>query len=123
MPNLIAVFPLPVGSQTMPNRGLRSFQFGTSVRAGNERAGTNSPAGTSVAFTDSRSQSQRRTALIVSVEPEIRIELVDRVVGRRKLRQRSRDATGEGVRHRQPVHLRWLAGRVGAVAAAEAVHP
>ena len=66
MPNLIAVFALPVGSHTMPNRGLRSFQFGTSVRAGNERAGTSRPAGTSVAFTDSRSQSNRTPAVIVT---------------------------------------------------------
>ena len=66
MPNLMAVFALPVGSHTTANRGLRSFQLGTSVRAGKLRAGTSMPAGTSVAFTDSRSQSNRSPALIVT---------------------------------------------------------
>ena len=36
MPNLIAVFASPFGSHTIPNRGLRSFQFGTFLMAGND---------------------------------------------------------------------------------------
>src|SRR5436190_8636821 len=57
MPNLIAVFASPAGSHTMPNLGLRSFQFGTSSRAGNDCGGASAPAGTDEAATDSRSHS------------------------------------------------------------------
>src|SRR5712691_11743343 len=65
MPALIAVLPSPNGSHATPNRGLRSFQFGTSSTAAKVRAGTSGPAGSLIAGTDSWTQSNRNPALIV----------------------------------------------------------
>src|SRR5262249_1544386 len=42
---LIAVLPFPKTSQTAPNRGSASFQFGTSLTPPKGRSGTNRPAG------------------------------------------------------------------------------
>jgi len=63
---LIAVLPVPNRSYATPTRGLRSFQFGTFLIAGNDCGGTNAPAGTDDAATDSRSQSYRSPALTVT---------------------------------------------------------
>ena len=88
MPNLIAVFASPVGSHTTPNRGLRSFQFGTSVRAGKLRAGTSTPAGTVGGLhrlaqpVEPQARADRDAAdapLVLHEETEIGVELVDRV--------------------------------------------
>ena len=43
--------------------------------------------------------------LVLDEEAEIRIQLVERVDGRRELRQAARDADREDVRHRQAIHL------------------
>ena len=87
MPALMAVFALPDGSQTMPSRGLMSFQFGTFVRAGKMRAGTSRPAGTvgrlhRLAQPVEPHAGADRDAidapLVLDEEPEVRIELIDR---------------------------------------------
>ena len=72
----------------MPNRGLRSFQFGTSVRAGNDCApAPAAPAGTDGGLhrlaqpVEPQAGADRdavQAPLILHEEPEVGVELVDR---------------------------------------------